>query len=106
MQVESYLNVEILPDAVIYCDIPYRGTEKYRYDKFNHEEFYDWALRQTQPVFISEYAMPEEFVSIAEFRRVSTFSATNNSKVETEKIFIPKAQKDMIETLMHPSPRN
>ncbi len=93
MRVADYHNIEILPNSVIYCDPPYFGTEKYMGAGFDHEAFYDWCERQTQPLFISEYWMPEDrFVSIAEFERVSSFSATNNSKKEIEKIFRPKKQ--------------
>ena len=93
MSMEDYRDVEILPDSVIYCDIPYRNTREYRNDKFDHEAFYAWALNQTTPLFISEYWMPEEeFVCVAEFERVSTFSATNNSLRKTERIFRPRTQ--------------
>lgn len=92
MNMADYRDIEILPNSVIYCDIPYKNTCGYRNQAFDHEAFYDWALRQTQPIFISEYTMPDDFVSIAEFPRKSTFSATNNAKQEIEKIFIPKSQ--------------
>lgn len=93
MSMKDYRDVEILPDSVIYCDIPYRNTREYRNDTFDHDAFYKWALRQTAPLFISEYWMPEEeFVCVAEFERASTFSATNNSLRKIERIFRPKHQ--------------
>lgn len=95
MSMKDYRDVEMLPDSVIYCDIPYRNTREYRNDTFCHEDFYEWALKQTTPLFISEYSMPEpDFVCVAEFERVSTFSATNNSLRKVECIFRPRWQVD------------
>lgn len=88
----DYRDVEILPDSVTYCDIPYRNAREYRNGTFDHDAFYEWALQQTAPLFISEYDMPSDFECIAEFERVSTFSATNNSLRKVERIFRPKTQ--------------
>lgn len=92
ISVGDYRDIEILPDSVIYCDIPYKGTEKYCNDTFDHDAFYEWALRQEQPLFISEYDMPDDFVAVAQWERTSTFSATNNSLKRVEKIFRPRRQ--------------
>ena len=93
----DYQAVPIPDNSVIYCDIPYKDTGTYQSHKkteFDYERFYDWAYRQTQPTFISEYWMPEDrFVCIAEIKRKETFSASNNSKKVTERIFIPKHQQ-------------
>lgn len=93
----DYQAVPIPDNSVIYCDIPYADTSKYQRHKkteFDYERFYDWAERQSQPVFISEYQMPEDrFVCIAEIKRKETFSASNNSKKVTERIFVPKHQQ-------------
>lgn len=89
--VGDYREVKIEQDAVIYCDIPYRGTVGYGVD-FDHEAFYDWCEKQSQPVFISEYWMPEErFKCIAEFNHTNTFSSSGNKKV-TERVFVPLKQ--------------
>ena len=57
----DYRDVDIPPNAVVYCDIPYRGTDCKGYKGFNHEEFYEWAKKRND-IFISEYRMPEPFV--------------------------------------------
>lgn len=89
----DYRAVEIPPDSVVYCDIPYRGTDDYNGEQFDHEAFYDWAESQCVPVFISEYAMPpERFDCVAEIRKNCFFSATN-VKETTERLFVPKKQK-------------
>lgn len=95
--------MEILPDSVIYADIPYKFCRGYGDDEyFDHEAFYDWCDRQTALVLISEYWMPEDrFVCIAEFPRTSTLSATNNSKKEIEKVFVPKCQYEAYKCMMN-----
>ena len=92
----SYDEVEILPDSVIYCDIPYKDTNTYSLkDKtiqpFDHEKFYDWCRKQKEPVFISSYEMPEDFITIAEFKHRSILCATENIEV-VEKVFVPSHQ--------------
>ena len=88
----DYQNVEIYKDSVIYCDIPYEGTEGYNGIDFDFERFYSWCEKQTEPVFISSYKMPEDrFICIATFEHRSILSAKANNKV-LEKVFIPKHQ--------------
>ena len=93
----DYQSVPIPDNSVIYCDIPYKGTGTYQRHKkteFDYKRFYDWAYRQTQPIFISEYFVPEDrFVCIAEIKRKDTFSPTKNSKNVAEKIYVPKHQQ-------------
>ena len=89
---EDYQNVKIYKDSVIYCDIPYEGTDGYVEGSFDFERFYSWCEKQTEPLFISSYKMPEDrFVCIATFEHRSTLSAVANNKV-LEKVFIPKHQ--------------
>lgn len=100
----DYRNVEILPDSVIYCDIPYIGMRgdldnaayndgKGGMTTFDHEAFYDWAERQTVPVFISSYDMPRDrFAPVLEIKTVSTFAAQTNSAELWERVFMPIGQ--------------
>lgn len=93
MEVADYRDIDILPNSVIYADPPYAGTGKFIKQDFDHASFYDWCERQTHPLFISEYWMPEDrFACIAEFGRKSTFSPTNNKLNVIEKIYRPKKQ--------------
>ena len=88
----DYQNVEIKKDSVIYCDIPYEGTDSYNGIDFDFERFYSWCEKQTEPLFISSYKMPEDrFVCIATFEHRSTLSASANKK-KKKKVFIPKHQ--------------
>jgi site-specific DNA-adenine methylase len=62
---KSFLDLPIdkINNYVIYCDIPYRGTTKYKTESFPYEEFYEWVKKLSihNTVLISEYNMPEEF---------------------------------------------
>lgn len=93
----DYEEVTIPEDSVIYCDIPYENTDGYLekgQGVFDYERFYQWCGRQTQPVFISSYLMPEDrFDCIEEFTHRSTLSATANNLV-TERIYVPKHQAE------------
>ncbi len=55
---DSYENVRIPNNCLIYADIPYEGTNCGSYDGFNHKEFYDWAARQKN-IFISSYEIKD-----------------------------------------------
>lgn len=91
----DYEEVAIPEDSVIYCDIPYEGTDVYnKAEGFDYERFYQWCERQTQPVFISSYQMPEDrFDCIEEFTHRSTLSATANNLV-TERVYVPNHQTE------------
>ena len=91
--VGDYQQVGIPDGSVIYCDIPYEGTNVYdKSTDFDYDRFYDWCSRQTQPLFISSYQMPDDrFRCIEEFTHRSTLSASANNEV-TERIFIPRHQ--------------
>ena len=85
----SYDEVPICQDSILYCDIPYKNTNKYLDKDFNFEKFYLWCEKQTEPVFVSSYEMPEDrFACIASFKHRSILCATANNEV-VEKVFIP-----------------
>ena len=92
----DYRDITIPANSTIYCDIPYQNTRGYTNVEFNHNEFYDWCLQQKQPVFISEYSMPDDFVEIYSINHKSIFSPTNNNKLTIEKIFVQKKFADKI----------
>ena len=93
----SYDEIEIKPNSIIYCDMPYFNTNSYgkkNITTFDYESFYDWCKNQTELCFISSYELPEDFIPIAEFPHRSTLSATKNNPV-IEKVFIPKHQLEL-----------
>lgn len=83
----------ILPDSLVYCDIPYKNTDGYE-GGFNHDEFYEWARNQKELVIISEYSMPEGFVCVAEFDKRQLLCSGAGKKIK-EKLFIPEHQLDL-----------
>lgn len=89
---DDYQNIPLTDkDAVIYCDIPYLNTNKYKHS-FDYERFYLWAERQEIPIYISEYQMPKDrFVCVAEKEKRCKISATT-SKIIIERIFRPRTQ--------------
>lgn len=88
----DYSEVPVPSDAVVYCDIPYIGTKRYVGARFDYPRFYDWCGRQSAPVFISSYTMPQEqFVPIAAIPLTCTMCATRTTRT-TESIFVPRHQ--------------
>lgn len=88
----DYRNVKIKSDSLIYCDIPYKGTEEYSDGGFDHEAFYDWAEMQSEPVIISEYSMPEDRFERIDFieKRILLQGALGTYKEEG--LFVPRTQ--------------
>ena len=84
----SYEHVPIPEGAVVYCDIPYRGTNCGCYGGFDHEKFYDWCRNQKHDIFVSEYSMPDDFECIAEKTKSVKAAANDNTKHSVEKIFV------------------
>jgi hypothetical protein len=78
--------VKIPDNALIYCDIPYSDTNCGKYDGFDHEVFYKWAIEQDN-IFISEYKMPEPFIEIASTQKSILSSPKGNCGKATEEIF-------------------
>lgn len=80
-----------LKNYVIYCDIPYRNTTKYKTEEFPYNEFYAWCRRLSKNniVLISEYNMPNDFKCIWS-KNHKTSLDTNEHKKRVEKLFIIK----------------
>ena len=71
---------------MIYCDIPYNGTNCGKYSGFDHDRFYEWAERQDN-IFISEYWMPDSFIQYAQIEKSVLSAANGNSQTAREKIY-------------------
>lgn len=86
---ESYLDLQIPENSLVYCDPPYDGATKYK-DDFNHDIFWDWCRTQTKSghtVFISEYNAPEDFECVWQKEIVSSLTKDTGSKKAVEKLF-------------------
>jgi hypothetical protein len=83
----DYRKIKIEKNSVIYCDPPYRGTARYGDVEFNHNEFYEWAIQQNVPVFISEYDIPDKrFKLVTEIHTRSIMSNASQKKI-SEKLY-------------------
>ena len=89
---KSYDEVEIKPNSVIYCDIPYENTKGYSCGDFDFKKFYDWASNQKELVFISSYHISDDrFVEVDGWNKTMLFSLTNATGIE--RLFVPKGQQ-------------
>ncbi len=75
----DYSAVDIPPGAVVYCDIPYKGTDAVYVEGFDHQRFYDWAAAQTCLLYISEYSMPPGQFDIVKSWNIQKLSTSNGS---------------------------
>lgn len=81
-----------IKNFVIYCDIPYKNSTKYKVDDFPYDEFYDWcrAMSKNNIVLISEYNMPDDFECIWQ-KEIKTSLCIDRAKTDSkrnEKLFI------------------
>jgi len=83
---KSYEDIQILPSSVIYCDPPYKGTADY-INTFDHEKFWDWVRRQTEPVFVSEYIAPNDIKVLTAFNHKKKMSSKGCVTDSVEKVF-------------------
>lgn len=89
----DYQSVEIPADSCVYCDIPYRGTKEYKDGCFDYSRFYDWLRTRDYPVWVSEYAMPDDFVSVWSRNKICSYGANSNKKT-IEHLFVHKRFAD------------
>lgn len=86
----DYRTIDIEPNILIYCDSPYKGTKPYAINpKFNHEEYYNWLREKskTNPIFISEQAMPEDFPIIWQKDDATRTCGLDNNFKACEKLY-------------------
>ena len=92
---EDYRALNFEQGGIIYCDPPYKSTEERYGREFDFNGFYSWCEHQANPVFISEYTMPEDrFVPVAAFT-VTRKMDTKKSSICHEKIWRPRCQLDI-----------
>jgi hypothetical protein len=82
---DDYRKINILPNSVVYCDIPYSGTAGY-ISEFNHADFFDWAASRPFPVFFSEYAVDDQrFKCVYAIDRAVKLAAKGTSSAKSSK---------------------
>lgn len=85
----SYLDLEIPPNSLIYCDPPYESTTGYK-DKFDHDQFWQWCRgkkAEGHTIFVSEYNAPDDFTCVWEKEVNSSLTKNTGAKKATEKLF-------------------
>lgn len=88
----DYQAVKIPENSVVYCDPPYGNcsatVDRRTYCKgFDLFRFFDWLRKVDFPVFVSEYAMPEDFVAVWQKTKICAFSA-QKAKYAVERVFV------------------
>ena len=82
----DYRKVEIQPNSIVYCDIPYQGTADY--GEFNHKEFFDWAATRAFPVYISEYNISDNrFKLVYDIDKRPMLKSNRITKMKSEKMY-------------------
>lgn len=96
----DYRAVTIPSRAVVYCDIPYKGTSGY-IGGFDHEAFYEWFSSLKVPAFCSEYDAP--FTMVAELDKLKKKGDRRTMKVEKikERLYFNGTMDEYME-LMNP----
>lgn len=63
---------------IVYCDIPYEGTDCRFYKGFDNQSFYDWAITRPYQVFFSSYEISDKRFFIVWKKEKSIFCGNNN----------------------------
>ena len=91
---KDYHEVEIPPESVVYCDIPYGNADRRCYNvTFDRQAFFDWACAQTVPIIVSEYNIADDrFEVLVETSKKQLSAGAAHQKTVTERLYAPKHQ--------------
>ena len=91
----DYKDVDIPVGAMVYCDIPYKGTTQYNKKEvgdFNHNKFYEWARVNSNKydIYISEYKenVPDDFSIVWECNSKKDIRNSENERIGTVEVLI------------------
>ena len=86
----SYEQVDIKPNSIIYCDIPYDGTADYDGNTtFDRAKFLEWADAQTKPVYISEYNISDSrFTCLGSLQKRALRSHNKTMVTKQERVYV------------------
>lgn len=88
----DYTSFSDVRGALIYCDIPYKNTKQYSFNKkFNHDEFWQWVRDMSihNIVVVSELQAPDDFICVWEQPVLRTQNPSKR-EVSVEKMFMYK----------------
>lgn len=86
---DSYDELDIPSNSIIYCDPPYNNTTKYK-GGFDSDKFWYWCRSMSSKghtVFVSEYNAPDDFECIWSKQVASSLTKDTGSKKSVEKLF-------------------
>lgn len=84
-------NIDCPASMVFYADPPYNNADDYYHGRnFKTMEFLDFLSEFPYPVYISEYALPDEYACIWQKDVRSLMKPADNSTIKTEKLFLHK----------------
>lgn len=97
----DYQSVVIKANSVVYADPPYRNLKEQSsanrcFGKFDFNRFDNWCREVDFPVYISEYEMPSDFVSLTGLYRKSTLNGKGTGEKTSEQIFIHRKWQNII----------
>lgn len=87
----DYRLLDIPNNSVVFCDPPYKdSTVKYNNLKFEHEEFYEWCLEQSNrnDVYVTEYNIEHpNFQLVGEKGRQISMNGKGSKGLKTERLY-------------------
>lgn len=89
---DSYDQIHLDENMIVYCDPPYASTKKYETD-FDNAKFWEWARKASKKVkklFISEYEAPDDFKCVWQMKKkdgLGTYKG-KRQKTKIEKLFV------------------
>jgi DNA adenine methylase len=88
---KPYNEVEIPPNAVVYCDPPYANTTEYKgAAPFGSAAFWEWARSLSlagTPVYVSEFSAPSDFHCTKAVIRTETMARDGGGQLVFDRLF-------------------
>ena len=96
----SYADYQHAEGDVVYCDPPYANTRGYISGAFDNAAFWDWVRTRDYPVFVSEYAAPEDFTPVWQKGKCQLANGKGGAVKVAEYVFVasryaPQFQTDL-----------
>ena len=89
----DYRLLDIPRGAVVYCDPPYLGANRYNKEDFDNGAFWDWCREtsKTHLMAVSEYTAPDDFVSFWSKNKTCVLCG-GKPKQTVERLFVHESQ--------------
>lgn len=84
---KDYRELDYREGDVVYCDPPYAGHDHYSSGDFDSPAFWEWARTREFPVYVSEYAAPEDFAEVLSVEKRVNLHQDHTGRA-VEKVFL------------------